>query len=885
MTQSTLENIQPLLTDHSDALKRELKDYVQRHQQAFREGVFRGGGLEAGHQYSRALDGLLGAVLCAVRSMLDAGRDWDDVELAAVGSYGRGTLSYCSDLDVRLLCRGEPTTAGPMAEALLYPLWDAGLTIGHQVVAEEEMLALARQDLPTATTLLDWRPVAGNLGVSRGLFVKAFDGIFAEGRVGEFLRRLEERAAEREERYGGSVYALEPDVRNGPGGLRDLDVCHWIARSRWCVRSPKDLVRVGVLVPREWQQIELAQAMIWRIRTMLHAYSGRRMDRLSFDRQEQVAHDMGYGEGPLAVEKLMSDYYRQARAVIQARDMLFARAAPPPTRRPHEIGIGKGLKLINGQVTLAHPGALESDPALALRLYREALERDRPIYAFARNAIARAASLPAFCERLRAAEEAGPLFVKLCTHVAPSPFKRGSVLRELHDVGLLVAMIPEFAPVVGRVHHDVYHVYTVDVHSLKAVDRLRALSRGDLASEHPLASRLAAEITRPRVLFFATLLHDIGKDIGGQEHSERGAVLACDILARLGLGDAEILEVQHLIRVHLRMYHVATRRDMDDPLTLAEFAREVHGHEGLRDLYLLTVSDVSTTSPTALTDWVSRMLEELYFATERWLSEGDEREESTEAICREVEARWQHPEAADFLQHFLAAMPERYLYANHTDDILRHAAFALRAEGKPASVACVTEASPYVELVFIANDRPGLLAMKTATLAAHGLQVVGAQIYSWVDTGGAVRSLDVFWVAAGSRVEKMQALVPKLEGELTRMLRGDLDPGDLAIPRSSGGAWASRPTPPVQTTVSFDNRASAAHTVIEVTARDRPGLLFALSRCLQLAGLRIALAKINTEGTAVADVFYVAEEDGTKVTDRARIEELKRRIEAAAAGC
>ena len=882
MTESSLEHLQPLLTSHSAVLAQELKLYVQRHRAAFKEGIFAGEGLEAGRQYTRALDGLLGAVLCAVKGSLEADKKWLEVELSAVGSYGRGTISFCSDLDVRMLCPGEARHVAPIAEALLYPLWDAGLTIGHQVVTEDEMLALAREDLPTATTLLDWRPIAGEVGASKKLFAKAFDGIFAEGRVGEFLNRLELRAAEREERYGGSVYALEPDVRNGPGGLRDLDVAHWIARARWCVKSLKELVRIGVLVPREWKQIDAAQSMIWRIRSLLHAYSGRRMDRLTFDRQEQVARDMGYARGADGVEQLMSDYYRQARAVLQSRDMIFARAAPPPTRRPHEISIGKGLKLINDQVSLSHPGALESDPALALRLYKEAVDRHKAVYSFARNAIARAATLPAFCERLRNSEEASSLFVKLCTHVAESPFKRGSVLRELHDVGLLVAMIPEFSPVIGRVHHDVYHVYTVDIHSLKALDRLRALCRGALATDHPLASRLAAEVTRSQVLFLATLLHDIGKDIGGESHCERGAVLACDILARLGCGDADIIEVQHLIRTHLRMYHVATKRDIDDPRTLDEFASEVHGHEGLRELYLLTVSDVSTTSPTALTSWKARMLDELYFAAERRLSTGNEkREDTAEAICLEVQSRWRNSEALPFVRQFLAAMPERYLYANDPDEISRHATFAVESIGQSASVVQITEDSSYIELAFIADDCPGLLAMTTATLAAHGLQVVGAQIYSWVNADGIVRSLDLFWVGAGSRARRTQSLVPKLQEELRRMVAGELDPSDLTVARASGGTWSNRPTPPVQTTISFDNRAATEHTVLEITARDRPGLLYSLARCLQLAGLRISLAKINTEGTAVADVFYVTEANGDRVTGTERIEELRGRIESA----
>jgi [protein-PII] uridylyltransferase len=221
---------------------------------------------------------------------------------------------------------------------------------------------------------------------------------------------------------------------------------------------------------------------------------------------------------------------------------------------------------------------------LALRLYDEAVRRDLPVYEFARDTVARAASLPSFGEKLRQSPEAAKLFVRLLTTAQRSKQKGGSILHELHEVGLLVAMLPEFSPVVGRVHHDVYHVYTVDAHSVAAVDHLRALTRGDLAEKFPLASRLAAEVARPDVLYFATLLHDVGMDIGGKNHSERGFEMARTILDRLGLDPADIAEVQHLVLKHLRMYHVATRRDIDDPATLDAFCQEVHGREGLREL-------------------------------------------------------------------------------------------------------------------------------------------------------------------------------------------------------------------------------------------------------------------------------------------------------------
>ncbi|MBK8997715.1 MAG: [protein-PII] uridylyltransferase [Myxococcales bacterium] len=871
----------PLLTRVSPELGPELTRYVIRHR-AEVEAMIRTGGREAGlpaaRRYAKVFDGLLGALFGAVEATMRRSGEWRPVALAAVGSYGRGAVAFASDLDVRLLPLGSSLEqAQPIAEALLYPLWDAGLSVGHQVVSPDDVIELGRADLPTATSLLDWRHVAGAREASARLLERVFEGLFGIGEIARFLERLGARADDRVGRFGGSVYLLEPDVKNGPGGIRDLDVAHWAARARWRITELADLVRLGVLVPREWQQIDQAHEFHWRVRNLLHAYAGRRADRLSFDRQEQLADDLGYGSGGPAVERFMSDYYRHARAIERARDMILSRALPPPTRKPHAVSIGRGLTLVNGEVSIGHPGALETEPALAFRLYDEALRRDVRVYEFARDVVARAASSPSFGERLRASAEAARLFVRLVTTVQSSRLKHESVLAELHDLGLLVAMIPEFSPVVGRVHHDVYHVYTVDAHSVAAVDRLRSLTRGDLAADYPLASRLAAEIARPNVLFFATLLHDVGKDIGGKNHSERGAEMAEGILQRLGFAAPEIREIQHLVAQHLRMYHVATRRDIDDPATLADFCKDVHGSEGLRELYLLTVSDVSTTSPTAMTSWKARMLDELYVGAMRRLDEGAVPEQALDQKIASIVAGWDEPETRGFVTHFLRAMPERYLYANSEADIRAHARFALGADGRAATVGMLATDEQHHQLGFVADDRPGLLAIFTATLAAARLAVVGAQIHSWTDPSGRLRALDLFWVKSTRDEAETRAMVPRIERDLAILLSGESTPAELVLGGRASPRYRVGHTPHVPTEVNVDHRATA-HTVIEVTTRDRPGLLFWLSNTLQEAGLGISLAKINTEGTRVADVFYVTDTSGAKLEEPARIEELKRRI-------
>ena len=875
-----------------------------------------GCGVALGRRNARILDDLLAALFSGVADgtlASDPPREvpaeaWARVALAGVGSYGRGAVALKSDLDVRL-CTASVGKAAAVADALLYPLWDMGVAIGHQVVSVDELIDAARDDLPTATSLLDWRHVAGDRGLSEALRRRGEETLFAHSELRRFLGRLEDEVAQRHGRFGGSVYLLEPDVKNGEGGLRDIDVARWAAKARFGVGEPDELVRVGALVPREAAEIVEAGEMLWRVRNLLHAHAGRRSDRLTFDEQETIAPLLGYGAGGEGVERMMSAYYRAARTISRALETTLSRAAPVLSRRkPRDEDLGQGVRMFDGSVTIHSHEALRADPALALRLVATAVERGVPLLPYARDAIGGACADPAFCEALRQSPEAASRFVELVSSTRETALRAGSVRRELHATGLLLAMIPEFSPVVGRVHHDTYHVYTVDVHSVAAADRLATLIRGEHAAEFPLACRLAAETARPRVLFFATLLHDVGKAIGGTDHSNRGADMARPILARLGFSPADVEEASHLIRKHLVMYLVATRRDLEEPTTLVEFIRDIHGREGLRDLFLLTVADLSTTSPTSMTTWKARMLDELYLATDAALvgAEGDgERRSTPEA----ADARWGSaaldvqraaeaipvggplPEEEEraarrgFLADYLESMPERYVLANAPEAIAAHAELARRYQGEPATVAVVpSRHTAAAELCVVALDRPGLLAAITAALAASRLEVHAAQIHSRRVPGNGVQAVDLFWVRdRGDGPEGVARVLPKLARDIGRVLAGEITATELAQHRG-GGSLKERAAPPVRIQVSLDDRASPRHTVIEVLARDRPGLLFAVSDALYRLGLTIAVAKINTEGMRVADVFYVSEQDGGKVAPGKRSAEVHRRLVEALEG-
>jgi [protein-PII] uridylyltransferase len=882
-----------------------VSSYLQHHRRELL-GLLDGGaaGAAFARRHAQVMDGLIDSLFKAALGALPVA-DRVPVVLGAVGGYGRSLLGWKSDLDLWFVSDEPPERVRPLAEAMLYPLWDAGVSVGHQVATVNDLIEAARSDLPTATSLLDFRRLAGREELADKLNERAFQGIFSERELPSFLRRLDAEVSERYKRFGDSVYLLEPDVKCGAGGLRDLSIALWAARARYRTAGISDLVRVGFLSMLEASEISSAEDFLWTLRNQLHRHANRRSDRLTFEQQESLAELMGYRARlqPLPaneidaagamVESFMSDYYRHARVVLRVRDQITARAMPLMQRRlPRVLELGDGLQSFNDQLTFSKVAELDTDPALVFRLYAEAVARGLTVLPFARDVIIRATSNPEFCAALRQSPEAARLFVQLVASPQKSAFRNGSILSELHDVGLLIAMIPEFLPVVGRVHHDVYHVYTVDVHSVAAVDRLRALARGELSLEQPLASRLAGEMTRPAVLYLATLLHDVGKAIGGRDHSQRGAQMARTILARLGLSEPDVDDSCHLILQHLVMYRVAARRNLEDPETVTEFARAVRGAEGLRHLFLLTVVDLSTTSPTSMTKWKSHMMDELFLITDRMLAGTPTSNDARLAAVKlAVEKHWQADEDRGFLADYLASMPDGYLLSNGPAEIACHARVALRGResmvtaammpSRRAEVAelCVVTGDRFCDpLCVVTPDRPGLLASISAAIAANGFDVHAAQVHSRRLHDGTVQAVDLFWITDRLQVaDGFDDALEKLERDLKNVITGSVSPEDLMKTRSSGRI-SERPAPAVSTTVTLDSALSTSHTVVEVVTRDRPGLLFTLSRAFHALGLTIGVAKINTEGTRVIDVFYVTDLDGKKLVEPSRMNHVREEL-------
>jgi [protein-PII] uridylyltransferase len=788
------------------------------------------------------------------------------------------TLGLNSDVDVVFLCddSDDPFVAA-LAEGLLYPLWDLGVDIGHAVRSIDEMLTLAREDIRTTTTLIDFRRVAGSGALLDELERGAREQVF-EPHLVDFLGALEQDTGTRHRRFGGSLYLLEPDVKQGRGGLRDLDVADWAARARWGARDEQDYVRTGALLAREVRELEDAREMLWSVRNLLHLRAGRQQDRLTFGDQEDIAQELGFVDGvTLGVEQFMQAY-RHARIVALTAERMLERARPRDrTRATTFRKLAHGIILADGTITLENPQRLEADPALAFRFYRQALRHQkRPNYS-ALDAIARIGPDKRWRLRLQSSEEATQLFLELLNNVDESSFRSASTIAELHEVGLVSAMIPEFEPLVGRVYHDVFHVYTADIHAIKALEHLQELTRGD-AQRRSLSARLAVEAPRRLPLFLAVLLHSLGRT-RGRNQEEAGGRFAESVALRLGLTALDSQHVGWLVREQRSLYRWATQRDIHDPQGLNEIVKLVETPERLRDLFLCTVAIISTVNPKAMTSWKARGLEDLYLATLAQLESGSVPAQ-TENRVLEVKLQAVVGFAGDAgqedLQSFIDEMPDRYFLANPVDVVRRHARISRdRLDGLATVRVGPGPSEDVEEVVVVSDDRSGLLADLTAVFAAHDLSILTAQLYTRRRKSGD-EVFDVFWVKIGDNTPLPARLAEALREDIVHRLTNRVSAQDLIARQSTPPPWSIRPGPDVATHISVDNNASARYTVVDVFTRDRAGLLHEIARTLHELDLTIALSKVNTEGQSVADVFYVSDEDGKKIHDPERMKHLQR---------
>jgi [protein-PII] uridylyltransferase len=827
------------------------------------------------------------------------------VAIFATGGFGRCELAPYSDLDLLVLCADRPgAEAQALAEAILYPMWDAKVDAGHAVRSFEQALALPATDLAAATALLDARFLLGDKDLA-DRFLSQFRSRIAATAAEDFVARLRAEQRARHSRFGDTIFLLEPDLKNGPGGMRDLCVGRWAAMARFGTGEPRELQAKGVMTERVASAFQAARSWLLRVRTAIHIAAGRRQDQLRFGLQEAVAPilcpDAKAGEGDIrpavapAVEALMHQFHAHAKLVRRETERLLQRATLRDDHRRTTVPVSLGAGAKRDESFVVRDGALEPideavferKPSEMIRIFSAAIELDVPLSLRARELIGEQAASHA--QALRDDANAGRRFIEFLadTRDRANP----SRLEQMQDLGLLGAVMPEWEPSTGRVQHDIYHVYTVDQHALYAVGRLHALARGDLADDFPIASETIQEVQRPIAMVVGTLLHDVGKPYG-KPHSDIGADLTVQIGRRLNVEDEDVRRAEFLVRQHLVMGQMSQRRDLDDLGMISDFAALCGDEENLRELYLLTFCDLSSVAPDNLTGWKETLLSELFVRTMNFLRRGPDLlgAERAEIVLRRQKRAMrllgEDPDGAELASVF-GGFPDRYFAENTARRISSHIQLIrARRARKENSIIDVSHQRRLgvTEMVVVALDTPGLLAEVTGVLHANRIDVVDAAIYSReaAAAGEAAEALDIFRVrdGMGSSVTD-EARWRKIRGDLESVLSGRVKVETLVSSRSRTDSIAAWHTPEVPTELKIDNNVSRDFTVVEVITEDRPGILYAITKTLFSDGLDIHRSKIATEANRAVDVFYVRDKaTGEKITDPARTEALRTALRA-----
>ena len=803
------------------------------------------------------------------------------VAVLAVGGYGRAEMAPHSDVDLLFLTPWKITPwAESVIESMLYMLWDLRLKVGHASRTVKDCLRLGREDITIRTALLEYRFVAGHAPLAEDLGERLWNDLFRNTGPEFIEAKLAERA-ERHRRQGGQRYVLEPNVKEGKGGLRDLQTLYWIGKYLHRVPSPEGLVAAGLFTQEEFETFARAETFLWAVRCHMHYATKRATDQLTFDLQVEVAERMGYADagGRRAVEHFMQDYFRHATRVGELTRIflteLEARHAKPEAsikglfRRKKRVR--PGLKLVQGRIDVDSPSDFVADKLNLLRIFEEALRTGYLLHPDAMRLIA--ANLNRIDDEMRSDPEAVHIFLDLL-------LKHGNperALRRMNELGVLGAFIPEFEPIVAMMQFNVYHHYTVDEHTIQCISTLAQIERGELIEELPVASRILTDGVNRRILYMALFLHDMGKG-RPEDHAILGAQIARRVAPRLGLSAEESETVEWLVRYHLLMSDIAQKRDLSDPRTVRDFAKAVKTRERLDLLTVLTVCDIRGVGPGTWNNWKAMLLRQLYRDTAAALEGGLEslnraqREDEAKRALRDVLSDWEQKDLrAETARHYAPywqglttetqAVFARLLRGLRDDEI--------RIDLHPEVARDATRAC------FALADHPGIFSRLAGALALVGANVVDARTYTSKD-GYATA---VFWIQDVEGKPYEVAKLPRLRGMIDKTLNGEIKARDALKDRDKVRKRESQFRFP--THIVFDNEGSEIYTIIEVDTRDRPGLLFDLTRTLAVNNIYIASAVIATYGAQVVDTFYVKDMFGLKLHTKSRQEALERKLRQA----
>ena len=806
------------------------------------------------------------------------------IAILAVGGYGRGEMAPYSDVDIAFVTPYKRTAwTEQVIEAMLYILWDLGLKIGQSSRSLDETVKMAQDDLTIRTALLESRFIWGDREVYEEASARFWAEVVAKT-APEFVRLKMIEREERHKRMGDSRYVVEPNVKDGKGGLRDLHTLYWIGKYVHRVRSPAALVDVGLLSADEYRRFHRAENFLWAVRCHMHDITGRAEDRLTFDLQSDLAKRMQFSARPgrSAVERFMQFYFLNAKTVGDLTGLFLShldealakkgrRFFPSLSRRPRKLN---GFLLQRGRLGLPSDSFFAEDPVRLIEVFQLADQFGLEIHPLAMRTAQRDARL--IDNAVRRNPRANALFVDVLT----SPRDPETVLRWMNESTVFGRFVPDFRRVVAQMQFDMYHHYTVDEHSIRAIGLLAEIEKGALKADHPLSTTIMRQIVSRRVLFVATLLHDIAKGRGG-DHSILGAEVAQNLCPRLGLSDAETETVAWLVKYHLLMSATAFKRDLSDFKTILDFAQSVQSPERLRLLLVLTVVDIRAVGPGVWNSWKRQLLSDLFEATEEVLRLGHKQRGRDDRIAAKKASLEQKLALSQPAFNVLAKrLPGSYWIAEPDDIIERNARHLLENGDTDLAIdACYYPERGATLVTVYAADHPGLFYRVAGAIHLAGGNIIDARIHTSTD-GMAV---DNFLVQDPiGRPFQEQNQIGRLKKGIEDALanRSKLTAKLDAKPKALRRADAFKVAP----SVFIDNQASNRFTVIEVNALDRPALLNNLALGLFQSKVTLHSAHIATYGERAVDTFYVTDLFGSKLESKSRLRALETRLIEAATG-
>ncbi|WGI21600.1 [protein-PII] uridylyltransferase [Amylibacter sp. IMCC11727] len=840
--------------------------------------------------YTYVTDQLVSATLANVIEYLHPNPNptsTEKIAVMAVGGYGRGEMAPFSDVDLLFLSPYKMTAwAESVVESTLYVLWDLKLKIGHATRTVDECLRLGKEDLTIRTALLEARFLTGDAELAKSFEATLWKNLFKSTGPEFVALKLEERE-QRHRKQGATRFLLEPNVKEGKGGLRDLQTLFWITKYLSGAKLKSEMIYQGYFTTQEIENFAKAEDFLWTVRCHLHLCVGRAAEQLTFDNQVAIADALGYSEskGLLAVEAFMQDYFRQATHVGDLTRIFLTALEGQHVKQQPSIGkrllnampwnrddsVPAGYRIEHGRLAIADETAFLGDPINFLRIFEQGLASDILIHPDAMRLIV--ANLHLIDDDLRQNPDAQKMFLStLLDYGNPE-----RALRRMNELGVLGAFIPEFQRIVALMQFNMYHHYTVDEHTIQCISNLARIEKGQLKESLPVASGILEDGVDRKVLYVAMLLHDIGKGLP-EDHSIAGARLAREIAPQLGLSPAETDTVVWLVEHHLLLSDVAQKRDLSDPRTVREFAKIVKTTSRLNLLTVLTVCDIRGVGPGTWNNWKAQLIRDLYRFTRMTLQEGfdtvDEAlapDEAKEAF-RAAMPKWSNDQiTAEWDRHYPA-----YWQGLNTET---HTVFAkLMSKASTSEIAMDIKpdvARDATRACFVMQDHPGIFSRLAGALALVGANVVDARTYTTND--GFATS--VFWVqdADGAPYEKSR--LTRLRSMINKTLKGEVLAQDAL--KSRDKIKKRERDFNVPTEITFDNTGSDIYTIIEVDTRDRAGLLFDLTKTLSNNNIYIASAVIATYGEQAVDVFYVKDMFGLKLHSPAKQAKIKQALTAA----